>query len=671
MGRLYIRKGKEMKVCQNCFEEHEEYYDICPHCGYYKGQPAKELYHLFPETILNNRYSIGKVLGFGGFGITYKAWDRKLETVVAIKEYYPSGLVNRIPGEKEVILFAGNKSKEFHYGLERFLDEARNTAKFGSHKNIVNVFEYFEENQTAYIVMEFLDGISLSTYLKTNSLDVDSSLELIRNVCGALREVHAHGIIHRDVSPDNIFVCFNGSVKLIDFGAARFSSNEERQLTIILKPGFAPPEQYEQISAQGPWTDIYALGATLYYMLTGQKPEESTNRKVEDTLLPPHEIDPEIPENLSNSVMKAMAIEKHLRFDKVEDFEKAINGDKKIIPLAKEKKKRKKKRMIGILSVALVILIMAGILGSRLMKQKEEETLPPANIILLYIQNGDTFLDGMKHQALVAIAESFESSFPDVKIEVCGAPGDCYIETYEELCTREDATVAVFESTDLMPEELKATATDLSALALGENTGCHFIERYDTLYPERLQMPVGFVVPVIYCNKTIAQYEGAEITSLQQLRECAGNSKGIAVDVSVASSVCRSFGVAESEFDVVETVDEFANGGYAFYIASTELYSAVQSVLPARFCVIPISTQTVFGTFAEEFSVRDELTEDENKVAMAFMNYMLSANAQDLLYIQNWTGQLPVNGAALTVVEDVYSELYGLFENVSRYTIEP
>ena len=135
-----------MVKCVNCFEEINEQNDACPYCGYRSGQEAKELYHLYPGTILADRYIVGQVLGFGGFGITYKAWDAKLDAVVAIKEYYPSGLVNRIPGENNVVLFAGNHKREYVLGLERFLKEARNMAKFNSHKNIVNVLEYFEEN---------------------------------------------------------------------------------------------------------------------------------------------------------------------------------------------------------------------------------------------------------------------------------------------------------------------------------------------------------------------------------------------------------------------------------------------------------------------------------------------------------------------------------------------
>ena len=223
-------------------------------------------------------------MGFGGFGITYRAWDRTLEKKVAIKEYYPNGIVNRVPAEKAVIIYSGSRADEFQNGKVRFLAEARHMARFNTHPHIVNVHEFFEENNTAYIVMEFLEGISYKQYIEDcgGRVDCGTAVGVAVSVLGALRELHKEKIIHRDVSPDNIFLVLDAPgasqyrVKLIDFGAARFSSgDEEKTLSIILKPGYAPPEQYRNKSKQGPWTDIYAVGAVLYCAITGERPEES------------------------------------------------------------------------------------------------------------------------------------------------------------------------------------------------------------------------------------------------------------------------------------------------------------------------------------------------------------------------------------------------------------
>ena len=641
-----------MKRCCNCFQKYEEHYDVCPHCGYYKGQPPHELYHLFPETVLADRYIVGQVLGFGGFGITYKAWDKKLETVVAIKEYYPSGIVNRIPGQKEVILFAGNKAKEFRYGLERFLDEARNTAKFSSHKNIVHVFEYFEENNTAYFVMEFLNGISLSDYLKDNRMELDDCIETIGCVAAALKELHMQGIVHRDVSPDNIFLCLNGNVKLIDFGAARFSSHEESPMTIILKPGFAPPEQYEKISAQGPWTDIYALGATLYLMLTGIKPEESTDRKTHDTLVPPHELDENIAENLSNTVMKAMALEQHMRFSTVEDFEKALRGEKKVSTLAQEKKRRKRKRASGILAAILVLTMGVGVLANRLLAQKEAETLPEATIYLAYTTNGDITADAAKVDALHAIADEFMNSYPEVTIELI-EQGEEGLKTPSII---ESATADGKPGLDLTP--VFDTEYADACISLDEFTSNDYL-------------PTGFIAPVIYCNKTVSDFDLTTVSDISSLLNAPGKSSGIAVNEQVAEAFAAAFGAEGLSFvTLVSDSQGFVTGEYAFYISTTLEYMEIQSKLPARYSLISFDTDHVPVEYSGFYSVSNELTQDEQKVAIAFLGFLLSDNAQDYYYIQNWSGQLPLNRRVLDVVEDVYSDFVGFFDNTDSYTFQ-
>ena len=164
--------------CLNCFNLFDIVYsdkeerEVCPYCGYCEGTPPKELYHLYPGVgLYNNRYVIGTCIGFGGFGITYKAWDNVLETVVAVKEYYPTGLVQRVPGKPQVIIYTGESKEEYMQGLERFLDEAKNMAKFVDNPNIVHVDAFFEENNTAYLVMEYLPGMTLKSYLKSKAPD--------------------------------------------------------------------------------------------------------------------------------------------------------------------------------------------------------------------------------------------------------------------------------------------------------------------------------------------------------------------------------------------------------------------------------------------------------------------------------------------------------------------
>lgn len=288
-------------------------------------------YYLQIGTILHERYEIKDILGAGGFGITYKAWDNTLQTEVCIKEYYPVGIANRAVAATLVSVYTNADEVSYRRGMQRFLREARGLAKLGSVKNIVNVHDYFEENNTAYMVMEYLKGKTLKCFVKENGgkVNEDVAIHVACSVLEALQHVHAVGIIHRDISPDNIYICDNMEVKLIDFGALKQEIAEVNKSTsIILKYGFAPPEQYTSNSReQGAWTDIYAVGATVYYILTGLIPQDSVMRMMEDVLVPLEEIIPSISKNFSDAIMKAMSLNIRDRFASAEDFLNELLSD--------------------------------------------------------------------------------------------------------------------------------------------------------------------------------------------------------------------------------------------------------------------------------------------------------------------------------------------------------
>jgi len=631
------------------------------------GSPAKELYHLYPGMILNDRYVVGRVLGFGGFGITYKVWDRRLNAVLAIKEYYPSGLVNRVPETKNVILFAGNRSKEYNHGLTRFLDEARNMAKFNSHKSIINVFEYFEENNTAYIVMEYLDGLSLSDYLKGNRLDMDGSISVILQVCTALKDIHAAGIVHRDVSPDNIFLCTNGAIKLIDFGAARFYADEEKQLTIILKPGFAPPEQYERVNIQGPWTDIYALGATLYQMVTGVKPEESTNRKISDTLAPPAQLDNKIPEYVSNTIMKAMAIDKHLRFISVADFEKALNQQKKVLPIAREKNRRKLRRLITVCASALVIIVAASVFFMNWNRQKDDETLPDAAISLWYSLSGDPDADQAKNDAYNAIVAAFNASFPNVTINVTTYQQSDY-DTAIRSAASDGTLPALFESTGLSDEDLNS-AVDLGNVVKSLDIGqCYFLDKYSTYFPGKKQMPLGFVAPVVYLNTTLMTFYDASLKDIGEITNESGADQTLAVDSGDVPAFTAAYG-EQANAPTADAKDLFLSGKAVAYFADTGEYFDVQNALPARYKLLRIDSSDILASFCDMWSI-GKCDNNELKAAQRLLVFMLSDNAQDYLHIRNRDGALPINKDVLDVFVSVYSDFNGFFDNIGSYTFQ-
>jgi serine/threonine protein kinase len=233
-----------------------------------------------------NEYHIERPLGGGGFGITYLARDGNLQLPVAIKEYFPSDLVTRGADQSVKVRGGDNQHQEqYDWGLERFLDEARALATF-RHPNIVRVLRYFRENGTAYIVMEYESGQPLKRWVPHNApLSQRALLSIIYPVLDGLEAVHKTGFLHRDIKPDNIYVRADGTPVLLDFGAAR-RVTANKDLTNIVSPGFAPFEQYHSQGNQGPWTDIYSLGAVMYWMTTGKKPIESAARVKVDGMLP-------------------------------------------------------------------------------------------------------------------------------------------------------------------------------------------------------------------------------------------------------------------------------------------------------------------------------------------------------------------------------------------------
>ncbi len=325
-------------LCLGCLEDKGEALE-CPHCGFIEGTPPESPAHLPPGTILNEKLLIGRALGQGGFGITYLAWDMNLNIKLAIKEYYPQDLASRTVGQSQVSAYSGNLSSQYEYGLEKFLQEARTLAQFEDHPSIVSVRDYFQANQTAYIVMSYIEGVTLKGYLKLSGdkLPVDKAMNIIMPVLDALHEVHEINVLHRDVSPDNIFINRKGQVILIDFGAARQSIKDKgRSLSIILKPGFTPEEQYRSKGVQGPWTDIYAAAATLYRMITGQMPPESLDRLEQDTLEPPSKLGVIIGENQERALLKAMAVRGASRFQSVREFQQVLLGEASVQDESKE-----------------------------------------------------------------------------------------------------------------------------------------------------------------------------------------------------------------------------------------------------------------------------------------------------------------------------------------------
>lgn len=309
-------------VCPNCLEPLGEG-AVCGHCGFDAGSYVVLPHHLVPGTLVKQRYRVGRVLGEGGFGITYVGRDTVLNLKIAIKEFYMAGYVNR-NHEASLTVFAtlGTHQDTFTKNKEKFLSEARVLARFYEEPGIVGVRDFCEENGTAYIIMDFLDGVTLKNYLdERKRLAPAEAIRLLMPVMRSLQHVHAGGVIHRDISPDNIMVLGDGRTKLLDFGAAReVSQTDIKSLSVILKPGYAPEEQYRSKGRQGPWTDVYALAATLYRCIVGETPDDAMERMYRDQLPAPADTEAACPAAISRVIMKGLAVRQPDRYQDVPAF---------------------------------------------------------------------------------------------------------------------------------------------------------------------------------------------------------------------------------------------------------------------------------------------------------------------------------------------------------------
>ena len=333
-----------MEFCKFCMQTLQSAQArFCPHCGKEQSAPVPE-HHLAPGTVVGGRFVLGAALGEGGFGITYIGMDTKLRLRVAVKEFYPYGFVTRAAASPTVSCSANEQKKAFfEKGRARFLQEAQTLARFSGEPGIVDVRDFFEENNTAYIVMEYLEGETLKTRLqKHGPLSPDEALRLLSPVMRSLSRLHKENLTHRDVSPDNIMLTETG-VKLLDFGAARFFDGGDKSLSVMLKPGYAPIEQYQSRGKQGPWTDVYALSATIYRCVTGARVPEATERLMEDTLQAPSAFGVEMGPALENTLLQGLAVRPDDRLQSVDELLFAIQEAKRAETEEKQNAERRAK----------------------------------------------------------------------------------------------------------------------------------------------------------------------------------------------------------------------------------------------------------------------------------------------------------------------------------------
>ena len=360
--------------------------DFCPHCGWPK-EKNNEPHQLPVGTVLRDQYVVGRVLGQGGFGITYLGWDRHLESAVCIKEYFPNHAVSRdCTVSTRVHCHTEQGAEAYRASKERFLREGKILAQFREIPEIVSIYGFFEENDTVYIVMEYIKGMDLAHYVyhKGGRITADETFRILKPVMEALAQVHRAELVHRDIAPDNIMLHPRGGAKLLDFGAARMVENADvdrgldRSTEAIVKHGFAPMEQYQTRGNLGPWTDVYAMCATVYYCLTGQIPPEATTRMMGEADFGWGDV-PGLTQRQRLVLEKGMAILPKERYASMDELLDGLFGSAPIVqttpqpapvqtpvyrapqpPVSEKKKKSGKGLVIGLAAVLAVLVLGIG-----------------------------------------------------------------------------------------------------------------------------------------------------------------------------------------------------------------------------------------------------------------------------------------------------------------------
>lgn len=393
---------------------------------------------------LNGRYRVCRSLGQGGFGITYLAADELLGQNIVIKEYFPAVLAGRAT-DGSVRIEQEEGREAFEEGRSRFLREARILTSLLDVPGVVKAWNYFQENQTAYLVMEYVQGISLRSWLEQHGeVSFEEALRMLKPVVLALAGIHKKGLLHRDITPDNLMVGENGAVKLLDFGSARSYLREkdsEMTQTVLLKSGYAPPEQYDGKSVQGPWTDLYALCATMYEMITGCMPEDAIQRQIRDELEAPSAYGAKItPEQEEHLLKRGLALDERERYASVAEFSADFYPEEKVREVRYGRSRRRMAATGGGVLAAGLLLVLGlyefGALGGAHTEKRAGNLDRGSKAYEAFLEFLKTHGESTKEENTYILNES--------DVRQIGLPGNLYY----DIDSTEEAVIAILQEAD-------------------------------------------------------------------------------------------------------------------------------------------------------------------------------------------------------------------------------
>lgn len=479
-----------------------------------------------------------------------------------------------------------------------------------------------------------------------------------------------------------IFVGEHGEVKVIDFGSARLSREDTDSRLIVFKPGFAPPEQYEKIDPkndlQQGWTDVYALGATLYTALTGSRPAEASDRKADydnhtDRVPYPHTINPNIPPFLSNAIMTAMAINIHERFQNATQFKEALLKERKVEPVETVRRKKRIRRTAGIgLGIAAVVVLLC-IFSGNLAKNKAEVLLEPAEISVWYPVGADGDTSSVRDQGMQAVLEALQEGdqFNSVTVTLRPIPEDVYSETLQAAYDAGEMP-EVFACTDPDATYMQA-ARGVESLLKDASADYDLSDEAVAQLAARKMVPMGFHIPVVYVNTTATgSVDGVSVSSMDDVWGLGNGEmqfKPAAVSpVLEAAYTDMVSGFSDALPDMMATRTDFLSGAAAAYYADTADYFDVLAALPGQVAMLPIAGETVQCRFADAWSVSATADEAVQIAADAFVMFLTTNNAQDRFYIQCSNTGLPLNTSARNVyVSSVRRQFEPIVQGMEHY----
>ncbi len=364
-----------MKLCMGCMNQIEDTITTCPHCGFNETTLRQESYYLDPGSIVGGKYIVGRVLNYSGHTISYLGMDAEMNHRVVVKEYLPSDFSTRSEGEKDITIYSGDAQEQFEQGLTKFLNEANRIQKLGRVDGIAQIYDCVAENDTGYVISEHVQGSTLKEILDSGKkFSVAEAKNFIIKILMGLSKVHPLDVIHCDISPETIIVTDGGEVKLLDFGETRYvTTANSKSLAIILKQGYAPEEQYRSRGVRGPWTDVYAVAAVMYRMITGVVPQESVERALVDELKEPSKMGVNIPDSVENALMNALNVYQNDRTSSADVFLKELTSNS--VKRIKVKKNKNETGKFPVWAKCLVAVLLCAVIagGVALVKMSNKD----------------------------------------------------------------------------------------------------------------------------------------------------------------------------------------------------------------------------------------------------------------------------------------------------------